>query len=168
MLSRSSGIRRMRSNIISPARGTRSRCHGSMTGWEQRGKRANQGAPFEPLGTTVGTAQDIVVEPVFLIPHAFRPRLIHGTGDPKEMFNELDGHVFVERVVGRQLHGDLSHVLTEKRYPGSAVSLLEMAAGGQRRAAVEDTDIIQPQESALEEILAEPVFAVDPPTEIQH
>src|SRR5438270_6930962 len=84
------------------------------------------------------------------------------------MFNELDGHVFVERVIGRQLHGDLSHVLTEKCYPGSAVSLLEMAAGGQRRAAVEDTDIIQPQESALEEILAEPVFAVDPPTEIQH
>src|SRR5205814_10613763 len=74
----------------------------------------------------------------------------------------------VERVVGRQLHGDLSHVLTEKRYPGSAVSLLEMAAGRQRRAAVENTDIIQPQESALEEILAEPVFAVDPPTEIQH
>ena len=55
-----------------------------------------------------------------------------------------------------------------KRHPGSAVGLLEVAAGGQRRAAVEDTDVVQSQEAALKEVLAKAVFAVHPPAEVQH
>ncbi len=43
-----------------------------------------------------------------------------------------------------------------------------MAAGGQRRAAVEDADVIQPKETALKEVIAVTVFTVHPPTEVQH
>ncbi len=114
-------------------------------GSRTQGQQGQPWSDFEALCTTIRTRQYIVVEPVFLIPHIFRPRLIHGTGDPKEMVNVLDNHVLVERVVGRQFHGYLSHVLTEKCYPGSAVCLLEVAAGRQRRVAVEDANIIQTQ-----------------------
>ena len=62
---------------------------------------------------------------------------------------------------------DLEHVLAEQRHPGGAVSLLQMAAGGQRRAAVEDANVVQPQKAAFKEVLAEAVFAVHPPTEVQ-
>ena len=88
--------------------------------------------------------------------------------DPNEMLGKLDGHVFVKRIVGRQLDGDLQHVLGEHGDPRGAVSLLEAAAGGQRRAAVEDADVVQPEEAAFKQVLAKAVFAVYPPTEVQH
>jgi hypothetical protein len=42
-----------------------------------------------------------------------------------------------------------------------------MASGGQRRAAVKNADIVEPEKPALEEASAEPVLAVHPPTEIR-
>ena len=78
------------------------------------------------------------------------------------------GHVLVDRVVGRQFDGDLQHVLAEQGDPCGAVGLLQMAAGRQRRAAVEDADIVQPKKAAFKEVLAKAVFAVHPPAEIQH
>ena len=52
--------------------------------------------------------------------------------------------------------------------PRRAVSLLEVAAGRQRRAAVEDADVVQPEKPAFKEVIAKAVFAVHPPTEVQH
>ena len=41
-----------------------------------------------------------------------------------------------------------------------------MAAGGQRRAAVEDADVVEAEEAALEDVLALGVLAVHPPGEL--
>src|SRR5271167_656043 len=84
------------------------------------------------------------------------------------MLRKLQGHVFVKVVVGRQLDGDLQHVLGEHGDPRGAVRLLKAAAGGQGRAAVEDANVVQPKEAAFKQIIAKAVFAVHPPTEVQH
>ena len=67
----------------------------------------------------------------------------------------------------RQLDRDLEHVLAEQRHPGGAVRLLEVAAGRQRRAAIEDADVVEPEESALEQVAAAAVLAIHPPGEVQ-
>ena len=66
-----------------------------------------------------------------------------------------------------ELHRELRHVLAEEGHPGRAVRLLQVAAGGQRGAAVEDADVVEAEEAALEHVLAEPVLAVHPPGEVQ-
>src|ERR1700733_6300430 len=133
-----------------------------------QGKQAHHGTNFEPLGTTVWQAKDVVVEPILLVPHTLRPGLIHGACDPKKMIDKLFSHGFVKAVVGRQLYGDLQHVLAEQGDPRRAICLLQVAAGGQSRAAVEDADVVQPQKATFEEIVAKAVFAIYPPAEIQH
>ena len=50
---------------------------------------------------------------------------------------------------------------------GGAVGLLQVAAGRQRRATVKDPDVVQPQEAALEDVVAGAVFAVHPPGEVE-
>ena len=67
----------------------------------------------------------------------------------------------------RQLDGDLEHVLAEERHPGRAVGLLEVAAGRQRRAAIEDADVVEPEEAALEDVVAGAILAIDPPGEVE-
>ncbi|OPY90220.1 MAG: hypothetical protein A4E73_02606 [Syntrophaceae bacterium PtaU1.Bin231] len=83
------------------------------------------------------------------------------------MLDELHDHVLVNGVVGRQFHGELQHVLAEERHPGRAVGLLQVAAGRQGGAAVEDPDIVEAEEASLEDVLAEAVLAVHPPGEVQ-
>ena len=56
----------------------------------------------------------------------------------------------------------------EEGHPGGAVRLLQVAPGGQRGAAVEDADVVEAEEAALEDVLAEAVLAVHPPGEVQH
>src|SRR5262245_4030685 len=84
------------------------------------------------------------------------------------MVSKLHRHVFVEGIVGRQLQADLGHVLAEGGDPGSAVSLREMAAGGQWRAAVKDGEVVQSKKTPFKEVLAKAIFAVHPPAEVQH
>ena len=60
----------------------------------------------------------------------------------------------VDRVVHGEFDGDVEHVLAVQRHPGGAVGLLEVAAGRQRRAAVEDADVVQAEEAALEDVVA--------------
>ncbi len=52
--------------------------------------------------------------------------------------------------------------------PCGTVSLLKVAASGQWSAAVKHTDVIQAKKAAFKKVLAEPVFAVHPPAEVQH
>ena len=65
-----------------------------------------------------------------------------------------------------QLDGDAEHALGEERHPRRAVGLLEVAAGRQRRAAVEDADVVEAEEAALEHVAPGRVLAVDPPREV--
>ena len=69
--------------------------------------------------------------------------------------------------MGGEFHGEFQHVLAEEGHPGRAVRLLQVAAGGQRGAAVEDADVVEAEEAALEDVLAEAVLAVHPPGEVQ-
>ena len=69
--------------------------------------------------------------------------------------------------MGGELHRELQHVLAEQGHPRRAVRLLQVAAGGQRGAAVEDADVVEAEEAALEHVLAEAVLAVHPPGEVQ-
>jgi hypothetical protein len=68
--------------------------------------------------------------------------------------------------VGRELDGDLQHVLAEHRHPCSAVGLLEVAAGGQLGAAVEDANVVEAEEATLEHALAQAVLSIHPPREV--
>ena len=54
------------------------------------------------------------------------------------------------------------------RHPGGAVRLVDVAAGRQRRAAVEHADIVEAEKAALEDVAALGVLAVHPPGEVQH
>ena len=132
-----------------------------------QGKEPHHGAHLEPLGTAVGEAEQVVVEAVLLVPHAIRSRPVHGRGDIGEVLGELDDHVLVGGVVGGEFHGEFQHVLAEEGHPGRAVRLLQVAAGGERGAAVEDADVVEAEEAPLEDVLAEAVLAVHPPGEVQ-
>jgi hypothetical protein len=62
----------------------------------------------------------------------------------------------------------ISNMFREKSpHPGAAVGLLQVAAGRQRRAAVEDADVVEPQKTALEGIVAGAVLAVHPPGKVE-
>ena len=83
------------------------------------------------------------------------------------MLDELERHVRIVRIGHRQFDGDLQHVLAEQRHPGRAVGLFQVAAGRQRRAAIEHADVVQPEEAAFEDVSARAVLAIDPPGEVQ-
>src|SRR5207247_3214127 len=51
--------------------------------------------------------------------------------------------------------------------PRGPIRLLEVATLGERRRPVERTDVVQAEESALEDVVALGVFPVDPPREVQ-
>ena len=59
------------------------------------------------------------------------------------------------------------HIEAVHAHPARAVRLFDVAPGRQRRRAIKDTDIVQTQEAALEDVIALGVFAVDPPVEVQ-
>ena len=84
-----------------------------------------------------------------------------------EVLDELERHVRVGRIVHRQFDADLEHVQAEERHPGRAVGLFEITAGGQRRTAVKDADVVQPEEAAFEGVLARAILAVEPPGEVE-
>ena len=118
----------------------------------------------------VGKPQQIIEEAVLLIPHlvVMLAEAVHGIGDPHEMLDELEGDLLVHRVVFAQDQGHLQHVLAVERHPGGAVRLLQRAARGQLRAAVEDADVVEAQKAAGEDVAPRWILAVDPPVEVQH
>ena len=80
--------------------------------------------------------------------------IVHRAGDPEKMFEELGRDIFVNRILAGQLERDSHHVQAKHSHPAGAVTLLEMAAVGQRRAPVEDADVIETEKAALENIFA--------------
>jgi hypothetical protein len=57
----------------------------------------------------------------------------------------------------------IPHVKTVKCHPGRSVSLAQLSASRQWLGTVEDTNVIKPQESTLEDVLSTCVFAIYPP-----
>jgi len=115
----------------------------------------------------LSAGEDVVVETILLVPHAVLADPVHRVAYPKKMLHEFGRQVLIGRIALHQLHADFEHVLTEERHPCSRVGLFEIAPGRQWRAAIEDANVVEAQEAALEKVLAEPVLAVCPPSEIQ-
>ena len=122
-------------------------------------------------GTTVmiGQLQQVEIKPFLFIPHAHAGAadIRHGARDVEEMLEEFRRHIFVGMVVQCQFQGDTHHVQREHGHPTGAVGLVEMPAFRQRRATIEDPDIVQPEETALEDIPPLCVLAVHPPGEVE-
>ena len=135
----------------------------------QQRHQPDQRAHLQLLDVAVRKVQHVVEELVLLVPqrNAHAADVVERLGDIQEVLEELGRHVLVGRIFARQLQGDRQHVQAIHAHPGGAVGLVEMAAGGQGRAAVEDADVVQAQEAALEDVAALGVFAVHPPGEVE-
>src|SRR5437899_13017951 len=83
------------------------------------------------------------------------------------MLEELRGHVFVYWISLREFQRHGKHGEAIKSHPRSAVRLLQKSTGRQRFRAVENADVIEPEETAGEKIVAFCVFAVHPPGEVE-
>jgi hypothetical protein len=112
--------------------------------------------------------EDVVEEAVLLVPQlvGIDTDPVHSRCDVDEVLVELAGEVLVYRVLDGELQGDGQHVETEHRHPARPVRLLQRLPRRERRAAVEDADIVQAEESALEHVVPECVLLVDPPGEV--
>ena len=131
------------------------------------GEQPHDGAYLQSHRTTVGKSKDVVVETILLVPHAVWADTVHRVANPEEMLHELRRQVLIGWIALHQLDADFEHVLTEQRHPCGRVGLFEIAPSRQRRAAIEDANVVEAQEAAFEKVLAEPVLAVCPPREIQ-
>ena len=139
-------------------------------GGGSQGEQANQGAHLQTDGVAIREAQHIVEKAIVFIPQLVRllANAVHSRVDPQKMLVELAGYPLVARVVESQFQGQLQHHLRVESHPDRAIRLLQVAAGGQRRAAVKDADVVQPQKAALKDVMAVQILAVHPPGEIQH
>ena len=95
--------------------------------------------------------------------------LVDGVGDLDEVLEELGRHVLVDQVVGvGQLQSHVQHDHAEERHPGGPVRLLQLPAGRERLAPVEQSDVVQPQEPPGENVPPVGVLPVHPPVEVEH
>ena len=66
-----------------------------------------------------------------------------------------------------ELECDAHEVERIHRHPARAVRLIDVTAGRQRCAAIEDADVVETEEAALEDVAALGVLAIHPPGEVQ-
>ena len=83
------------------------------------------------------------------------------------MLEKFARDVFVGHVFFREFQGDGQHIQAIHAHPTGAVGLLEMPAGGKWRGTVENTDVVEAKEAALENVGAVRILAIDPPGEVE-
>ena len=88
-------------------------------------------------------------------------------GNAQEMFKKLGRDVLIHFIVPGEFQRNAQQVGTIHCHPAGAIRLVDEAAGGQRRTAVEHADVVQPQKAALKDIASLGVLAVHPPGEVQ-
>src|SRR6185437_15540620 len=131
-------------------------------------QQADHRADLQSLTPAVRQLEHVIKEAILFIPHACIAAGMHrGRSNGEEVLDKLCQHVQIGLVVQRQFPGYLKHIQTEKRHPGGAIGLFEISARGQWRAAVEDADVIQSEESTFEGVFAKTILAIEPPGEIQ-
>ncbi len=111
----------------------------------------------------VGGDQPVVEEAIGVVPQALG---VDGLADGREVLDELEHQVEpgpLAAAVQDGRHG--GHGQGIRRHPPRGVGLLQRAADG-KVGAVDRPDIVQPQEAALEEVVALLVLEVDPPREV--
>src|SRR5580693_128286 len=93
---------------------------------------------------------------------------VHSISDPEEMLEETVGDFLIHGIVFRQNESDLQHVLAIEGHPCRAIRLVEMTARRKGSTAIEESNIVQPEEAPREDIPSLRILSVDPPVEIQH
>ncbi len=68
----------------------------------------------------------------------------------------------------RQLQSDMHHIQAIHSHPCRTICLIEVASSRKWFASIKYTDIVQAEETALEDIVAIFIFLVDPPGKIEH
>src|SRR4029077_8938691 len=113
-------------------------------------------------------AQDVIKEPVFFVPELVvaAAHFLHGAADVDEMLEELGGDAFVYRIGARQFESDFHQVETEETHPSGGIGLFENGAARKLLAAIDDGNVVEPEESAFEDVVALAVHPVDPPGEV--
>ena len=114
--------------------------------------------------------QHVIKKAVLLVPQAKAviAQMVHGAGNVDEVLPEFAGDIL--DTSGRPPQ-------VPARWPAYRASTWpsnwcrqiarDVSAGRQKRAAIEDANVIQPQEAALKDVPAFGVFAVDPPGKVQ-
>jgi hypothetical protein len=70
------------------------------------------------------------------------PQVLHGGGDQREVLEEFDRDILVDRIAIGEQQRHLEHVEAELRHPGGAVRLFKDFAGEHHRA-VKRADIVK-------------------------
>ena len=135
---------------------------------EQR-DQTNQRADLHLVSPGTAPRNGVVVEAVLLVPE--RLGLIscavrHGVRDGDEVLEELGCHILVNAAVLGQLQADVQHAKAVEAHPAGCVSLLESTAGGKRIGTVEETNVVQTEETTFKDVLALGILAVAPPSEV--
>ena len=82
-------------------------------------------------------------------------------------YYELGCHILIRRVGSRDLESHVHEVQGIHGHPAGAVSLFDVSARRQLSAPVEYADVVEPQKTALEDVVALGVLAVHPPRKVQ-
>src|ERR1700688_889258 len=93
--------------------------------------------------------------------------VVHGCSNRQKVLEELERDIFIRRIGEREFQGDSHHIQAKHAHPTGTVTLLQVATGGQRSAAVKYANVVQAQKAALKDVLALRVLAIDPPGEIE-
>jgi hypothetical protein len=103
-------------------------------------------------------------------PDVFREWLVETANAPRQILSLITSERFLVEVARGQSLTCMSIAGEPIEVPVSAAmeSLLQVPTGGQRRAAVKHTDVVQTQKPAFKDVLAEAILAVYPPVKVQH
>ena len=109
----------------------------------------------------------IVIKFVFFIPQTdpTAANVVHRGRDSQEVFEKFGRDIFVDVIFHRELERDAHQIEGKHSHPAGAVALLEMAAVRKRFVTVEYPDVVEPEKSTLEDIVALGVLAIHPPGE---
>src|SRR6266487_1466045 len=100
--------------------------------------------------------EHIIEKLVFLIPepNPLLSYVVHGCSDSQEMLEKFERNIFIDRISERKFQRNGHHVQAEHAHPASAITLFDIATCRQRGTALKD-------------VLALRVLAVDPPCKVE-
>ncbi len=130
---------------------------------------AYHGANLKVVLASIRQSENVIVEAILVVPqgHAINADIVHGVRDVDEVLEELAGDIFVSNIFLGEFQGNGQHIQAVHAHPTGAVGLFEMSTSGERGGAIEDSDIVESQEAALENVGAVGILAIHPPSEIQ-
>src|SRR6478752_604665 len=133
--------------------------------WQQPNERAE--LYWEPL--PVRPADEVVVEAVLLIPEAgaLAVQPVHRPADGHIVLKELRREIFVSGLTLGQFDRRPRHIEAIACHPRGPISLLQCQVRRQSHASVNDTDVVEAEESTLEQVVAFFILPINPPGEVK-